>query len=92
MPEKGTSLINDTFRPVKKPRDPSYQYIFLEASIKLLYSEKPNTSNLVFITIKGLLNVVRTDLANAAAQKFVACSEKKFVYVSAILKKCRVLK
>lgn len=63
MPEKGTSLINDTFRPVKNPLKPSFRKIFLLASVIELYSLKPITSSLVLIIMMGLLTMLYTALA-----------------------------
>lgn len=54
MPEKGTSLIIDTLRPVQNPRNPSCRYIFFAASMTELYSLNPITSYLVLIMIIGL--------------------------------------
>lgn len=54
MPEKGTSRMRDTFKPVKSPDVPSFIMIYLKASVMLAYSEKPITSNLVLTTISGL--------------------------------------
>lgn len=43
------------------------------------YSLNPNTSNLVFMTIKGFESVVYKALANAEEVKLTACSDIKFI-------------
>ena len=53
MPEKGTSRIKDTFRPVTSPLGPSFFIICLNASVTPEYSENPMTSNRVLTMISG---------------------------------------
>ena len=53
MPENGTSLISEIFRPVNSPPGPSFVMIYLKASETLAYSEKPITSKRVLTTMSG---------------------------------------
>lgn len=53
MPEKGTSLISEIFRPVKSPLGPSLVMIYLKASLTPVYSENPMTSKRVLTTMSG---------------------------------------
>ena len=87
MPEKGTSLIMDTLRPVQNPRNPSCRYIFLVASIIELYSLNPMTSYLVLIMIIGLpimhwkvramaLDVKAREAGYIISKAFNFCSKK----------------
>lgn len=92
MPENGTSLINEIFKPVKKPSRPSYQLILIIASIKPLYSLNPRTSSLVFITIRGLHKVDQIRRAKAEAVEFTVFSEKILNQVNKTLKQYKVLK
>ena len=74
MPAKGTSLIIATLIPVKNPPYPSLRLIFLIASAIEEYSENPITSNLVFITIKGLQRTDYRTLARTDDDEFKRCS------------------